>query len=274
MEPGIYTIPADHYHTSEGVSKSMLDKLHPTPSHYHGKKKESAEFDIGTGLHALLLEQEDRFWVQPELYESEEGPKKWNNNAKVCRDWNAEHRDKPILTRAEADMVRAMSKSVHTHPFAGPALRGAQVEQSLYARDPGTGLLLRCRMDAIPVEGRINGMNPILDIKTVTSACDRAFNNMMLKCRWHVQGAGYLHIDSLLGLGHDSFLFIAVEKFPPYAVAVYDLSPDDLSQGRREYHRDLNVYKMCTESGVWPGYQINPRMTCLPDYAYDPELSG
>jgi exodeoxyribonuclease VIII len=269
MEPGIYSMSAAEYHSSPGVSKSMLDRLHPTPLHFHSIKETTDPMEFGQCVHSLLLDREESYYVYPGMYESDGIIKKWNNNANVCRTWVSEHSDKPILTRDEAVMVHAMADSIHSHPFAGPALRGARVEQSMFAIEPETEQLVRCRVDAIPVLGRISGMKPLLDVKTVVAADERSFNKVLFKRRLHVQGAAYIKIANLLGLDVDSFIFIVVEKSPPYAVAIYDLSPDDIRQGNREYMRDLRTYKQCIATGNWPGYQTTPRMTCLPDYAFD-----
>lgn len=272
MTPGIYTLTAKEYHSSIGVSKSMLDRLHPTPLHFKSTPAKRADyFDFGECLHSLLLEKEDRFHLQPE-YRDEAAGLKWNNNATVCRKWNDDHADKPILTAAETGMVRAMASAVHTHPFCGPVLAGAKVEQSIFAEDPATKLLLRCRPDVLPVRGRIRGINPLVDVKTAKAADKRSFERSIHARRYHVQAAFYLYVCELAGMDFDSFIFIVVEKHPPYAVAVYDLDPESIRQGKREFIRDLNVYQRCIETNQWPGYNERPELISLPEYGYDPEM--
>ena len=51
------------------------------------------------------------------------------------------------------------------------------------------------------------------------------------------------------------FLFVAVEKEPPHAVAVYRADPEIIEIGRRKYQAALQLLKWCQESGTWPAYQ-------------------
>lgn len=51
-----------------------------------------------------------------------------------------------------------------------------------------------------------------------------------------------------------NFVFIAVEKKPPYAVGVYVLDSASTDIGRAIYQHDLQVYAECLASDKWPGY--------------------
>jgi hypothetical protein len=54
--------------------------------------------------------------------------------------------------------------------------------------------------------------------------------------------------------GVRAFLLIAVEKDPPYGVAVYQLDEELVEAGRRAYMADLALYASCVERGEWPAY--------------------
>lgn len=273
MIPGIYQISAKDYHTAPGISNSLLGRLHPTPLHFKSEPRPKTDaLEFGECLHSLLLDKTERWYIQPE-FRDELKTEKWNNNAKVCREWNDTHSDKPILTLAEDEMVKAMRDSVHAHPFAGPALSGAATEQSIFVIDPGTNLLLKCRIDAIPKEGRISGAKPLLDVKSCRRADKFSFEREIANRHYHRQAAFYLDIARMHGMDVDSFMFIAVEKTPPYAVAVWDLDLEAIQQGRREYRRLINIYDNCVRTGVWNGYGDSPKPIGLPEYAYDLELT-
>lgn len=51
------------------------------------------------------------------------------------------------------------------------------------------------------------------------------------------------------------FLFIAVEKEAPHAVAVYRADPEVIEVGRKKYRAALQLLKWCQESESWPAYQ-------------------
>jgi len=50
------------------------------------------------------------------------------------------------------------------------------------------------------------------------------------------------------------FVFVCVEKAPPYAVAIYALDQAAIDLGRMEYQRDLLLVRQCEESGIWPAF--------------------
>ena len=49
-------------------------------------------------------------------------------------------------------------------------------------------------------------------------------------------------------------MFIAVEKAPPYLVAVYFVGSEDLNNARQRYRENLLAYKQCKQTGIWNGY--------------------
>jgi len=51
------------------------------------------------------------------------------------------------------------------------------------------------------------------------------------------------------------FLFVAVEKDAPHAVAVYRADPDVIEIGRKKYRAALQLLKWCQATGNWPAYQ-------------------
>jgi hypothetical protein len=50
------------------------------------------------------------------------------------------------------------------------------------------------------------------------------------------------------------FRFLFVEKEPPFACAVCEIGPDLMSYAVADFEKAINLYKACTESGVWPSY--------------------
>jgi hypothetical protein len=42
---------------------------------------------------------------------------------------------------------------------------------------------------------------------------------------------------------YNTFLFVTVETKSPYSVCVFELAPEAIAEGRRQYMKDLNKYK-------------------------------
>lgn len=192
----------------------------------------------------------------------------------VKAEWEAVNGHRRILTPDEWDQVHRMRDAVMAHPSAAALLTGVRgfAELSAYWVDPVTGELCRCRPDFWRMDGIV------VDVKTTEDASKEAFARSISNYRYYVQHPYYLD-----GLTHtlqqmdaqtcahpvkaNKFVFIAVEKKPPYAVETYMLDPDSVEAGREEYIEDLNAYAHARSTGQWPGYSDGKvQQISLPDW--------
>ena len=258
------------YQSAEGVSKSMLNDLSPTPAHFYARHiaktaqgEESEALSFGRLFHGVTLDGEtagESFHIQPETYINSKGKEcKWRSNSPQCEKWDEEHSDKPVIKAYDLERAQIMCESVHHHRDASRLLKGAQVEQSLFATDDH-GTKRKGRLDIIP-----KGCNALADLKSVETADPDKFEKQLLDYRWFVQAAYYLDLAKLNGIERDAFAFVLVEKKAPYLCAVYTVAPEVIELGRKIYQRDLAVYRHCMETGSWPGYQT--RTVGLPAWA-------
>jgi exodeoxyribonuclease VIII len=86
----------------------------------------------------------------------------------------------------------------------------------------------------------------------------------VIKYRYHVQAAFYSQ-----GIGAEQFLFIAVEKKPPFAVAVYATPPELLEKGLIYAVQDLRQLATCRAENRWPGYGDEIQSLVIPDWLQD-----
>jgi exodeoxyribonuclease VIII len=101
----------------------------------------------------------------------------------------------------------------------------------------------------------------IVDLKTTEDASPAGFRKSIGAFRYHVQASWYLDgVQAATGCRPDEFLFVCVDKKPPYAVAVYAAAPVIVTIGAETAARDLDVLATCKQAGAWPGYsdQIEP----------------
>ena len=192
--------------------------------------------------------------------------------------WEEKNAGKVILTDAEWEAVDGMSEAIHQHPAACALLEkpGAKMEVSAYWTDVGSGVFCRCRPDCWIAD---HGL--VLDLKTTEDASPEGFARSCLKYRYHVQAAMYLDglnlCSAQAGLQlpkQKHFAFIAVEKKPPYLVAVYVLDADSLELGRQEYQQDLHTYAACLAQDTWPGYAERVTTLSLPEWHLKKHLSN
>lgn len=178
---------------------------------------------------------------------------------------------KTILTGAQFEQVCSMAEAVKAHPVAGKLMRleAGLIENSVYWVDEATGELCRCRPDKWLPKSRI-----VIDLKSTTDASPEGFAKSILNWRYHAQAPFYLDgcSEAIRQSGSDipeptTFVFVAVEKKPPYAVGVYAIGKASIEVGRAEYLNDLAAYAECKRSGIWPGYCTEVESIELPAWA-------
>lgn len=254
---------SEQYHAASGVSRSMLEWLTPpkTPAHFKCKcidklipDEETPALTMGTLTHRCVLEPETMdgaFYVKPDGM---------NFATKEGKAWKEAHEDKPIITGDASAAISGMRDSVWRHPKVAAILKTSEFERSAFAMDGD--LLLKARFDALPKAG-----NVIADLKTCERADLESVEKSMLAYGYFRQAAFYLRVASLLGLERDFFVFIFVEKQPPYAVACYTPSDVILEAGAMMVSRDLQLLRNCYAEDRWPGYSEAIEPCALPAWA-------
>lgn len=231
---------------AKGSANPDLDLIHKSPAHYKAKcaGADSRAFFIGEAAHSAILEPE-KFAAAYQVL-----PEDFNGRTKEGKAILAdiELQGKKALKAEDAAMISGMAAAVMAQPIAKELLSGAQCELSGFA--DMAGVLCKCRPDVWNERRKV-----IADLKTTADASVRSFNRSIANYRYYVQAAFYSDLWPLASSQEVSaFIFIVVEKAPPYAVSLFSISPEYISRGRDEYNQDLNVYKHCAETGKWPGY--------------------
>jgi hypothetical protein len=255
----IYDMPADEYHASEALSSSGAKKL-LTPScpaifdyertHGQGRKR---EFDFGTAAHTLLLGS----GPQPHVIDAENYLTK---AAKAERDAAYDRGDVPLLPH-EFDAVQNMVAQARQHPRVAELLSVGRSEVSLFWADEATGVPCRARPDWLREDA-------IVDYKTSPSASPSSIPKSVADFGYHLQAAFYLAGAVELGLlpPEAPFYFIFQSKTPPHLIKVVELDEQALEIGRDKVAMALEVFRDCTEAGVWPDFGDDIEVISLPAY--------
>lgn len=245
----------DYHKDLTKISKSGLDLINRSPLHYWEKmnakeEKKTPALIIGSALHTRILEPHEygKRYITSPMFDRRTKEGKANWEAFVAARPNHE-----IISHQDDIMIEKMYDSVMRHEKASLILsKMTQIEQVFTHED------MKCKPDAL------TSLNIVLDIKTTEDASPYAFGRSAAKYRYDVQAAFY--IDILQALGHtiEGFVFIAVEKTPPYAVAVYVIEDEDIARGREKYLENLKTWRECKASNTWKGYDMGKLM--LPNY--------
>ena len=271
IQPGIYEITNEAYHSSKGISKSGICEVLKSPSHYYAKyldpervkvDSDNPAFTFGSGSHKAVLEPDDflnEYVVLPSeiagLNKNTKAYKKFIDAMKV------QHPGKTIISPDQYSSFFKLKDVVYEHQYAGHLVQGGKAEQSLYWLDPDTGVLCKCRPDYW-----IPGL-AIPDLKTTVDARQSEFARSCAKFHYHIQAAFYQDGVAELTGEHLPMPFIAVEKEPPFAVGVFQIDAPDVSYGRSEYKRALETVARCFETDTWPGYPPQVQVISLPAWS-------
>lgn len=257
--PGVYDAYTNaEYHAADGISKSDLDLIHKSPAHYRAARHEDTPaLRFGTAFHCAVLEN-DRFNA---TYTVIEGDRRTNVVKAAIKE--AKDAGKTVLDADDFDALMGMSQAVFKNPICAALLRGSLKEHSVFAELDD--VRVKCRPDGWNIEKGV-----LFDLKSTEDASPEGFARTVAKYRYHVQDAFYRHVvagatncdaDDL------SFIFVAVEKKPPFAVALYQLDELAALQGWVDAREDLRRYKAAKETGKWGGYSPRIETLSLPRWA-------
>lgn len=253
----IPNMPAREYHAHPAVSKSVLDKMARSPLHARAyldgmRDEPTPAMLFGTALHAAVLEPV-AFANEYAVFDGDRRTRAGKDAYEAILSSGA-----TVISRGDYDAIRAMALSIRQHPVAGKLFAEGVAEHSVFWDDADTGLACKCRPDWWTPSSAL-----IVDLKTTEDASPEAFARSVMNYRYHVQAAHYM-----TGAQAERFLFVAVEKKAPYAVAVYELDEDALNLGHTLRERDLHTYSLCQASRVWPGYSTEVETLSLPEWAF------
>lgn len=263
VQPGIFDgVSFEEYKKIDAANKSILDKVERSPAHAWEEKQNPSEpteaMIFGSAFHdALLLptEFDNRYAV------SQKFDRRTTEGKKAAQEFETKNAGKTIITEDQKQAIDGMIAAVRAHKEANSLVRAGTSELACFWNDKDTGTMCKARPDLLTDSGTI------VDVKTTSDASFKEFQRSIANFRYHVQGAFYL--DGVNNFHKaDSFVIVAVEKKPPYAVAVYSLDYATLEKGREDYKRNLAAYTECVKTGQWPAYSEEIQSMNLPAWSW------
>jgi len=247
-------MPAEKYHAVDALSKSMMSKILKSPAHYRAALEEHQEpskaMQMGTAIHTAVLE--------PQLYSQVVAvvPPDIDGRTKEGKQWKEAHKSRIHLTHAEDIDVQGVANSVRRHPFWDIIHLDHRIESSVFAQDEETGIALKARPDLWVLEPDI-----LVDVKTTDDASPEAFLRTIASFGYHIQAAHYLEMTEA-----ESFIFVAVERKAPYAVAIYKLDAEWLQAGANLRRKAISTLHECRALDSWPAYPTATQTLSCPKW--------
>lgn len=259
---GKLNISNAEYHASAPLSKSNLHLLSKSPAHFkyalEHKEEATAAMNFGTAFHAYVLESDkfdEEYIVAPKI----------DRRTKEGKALAKEIEESGKLPISEEDMraIEQMARNVLSNKYAAALLSGEK-EQSYFWTDERTGIDLKCRPDC---RTDLSGVSVIVDLKTCGNADTDAFFRDCLKYGYDLQAALYKRGVERFERKPHRFVFIAVEKEPPYAFNILEADRLFIDKGNADLNDYLETVVQCAKTGNWYGYNGEngePNLICLP----------
>lgn len=239
------------YRMVEAVSRSDLWKMVESPQKFKWAKENpeppTLALVFGQAFHKLLLQPEsffEEFAIEPNV------DRRTKDGKALYADFLKESEGKTIISSDMLWEIRQMAESVNREPMAVKLLNGEK-EKPFFWTDELTGEQCKCRVDVL----NLNLSQPIIvDVKTTENASTDAFIRSAIKYGYDFQAAMYSegvekNIDK-----KPLFVFVTVEKKPPYAVNILQADELLIKRGFDLFREFIGTYHWCKENDNWYGY--------------------
>ena len=222
---------AEYLGKTDHISASDLKNFLSSPRKYYYERFEKTEreegrhFSIGSALHEMILEPElftTNYVVSPKF------DKRTKDGKAQFNDFTAKNEGKTLLFEDEMEMIIRMSENALKNRTLTELMKDSYRELSCYTTDPITGLKLKMRPDSLAKD-----KSTIVDIKSCVDSSLKKFKS-------DVYSYGYS--------------LSAIEKQPPYQVALYSLCDEMVEYGRQQYRLALDLMKWSMDNNYWCNY--------------------
>lgn len=263
------------YHARPELSSTEARLILDSPAKYRWKKdhpplvEPSKKFDVGSAVHSRVLGTGYEAVPIPAEYLASNGAA----STTAAKTFIAEVRaaGKIPLKESEFQPINDMAEAVLANPSAVALFaQEGMAEASVFANDPDTGVACRARFDFLPEqkERRIVAV----DVKTAVDASPAGFEKAVANHGYDTQRGHYLDVlkwaTGEMPHGFEpEFLFVVIEKEPPYLTAVYQLTPQWSNMGHTKAAHARALYAEAVETGVWTGYPTDINFIAPPQFA-------
>ena len=238
----------------------------------HELVKQTKAMADGTAVHSFFLER-DKFDTDFAIK-----PADMRLNTKAGKEWALEQKDKIIIDSELGNNLYEMEKSFMDSPakMIYNENMGGQTELSYFWDDLGL-VKGKCRPDWIDGHGEI-----VVDLKTTTDASPRGFQKSISSWGYHLQLGWYMRGLQKLGFDTYDFIFIAIEKTPPFSVGVYRADREMINHAMQELDKLVPEIDNALQTNEFPDYTPEITSIGLPPWMidkkekpdYDPNLDG
>lgn len=253
------------YFGAPGVGSTDLKRILRSPKKYMFLKANPEQptdaMQFGSVFHAMLLEEDtfEHFYAVKPL-----GTDRRTKVGKEAYEaFEKANAGKTVIHHETFEQAYAMVKRIKEHPRVAKMLKAGKPEFTVFNQG-ADGVVQKARADLYIPEGGI-----ITDFKTTEDASPEAFARTIFNYGYDVQAGAYTHVFKESGMTAGMFLFVVIEKKPPYEMGLYYLQPSVIDVGIAKMKKAKSVYANCKATDIWPGLGENFQEISMPKWAFD-----
>ena len=254
------------YREHPAISRSELFKIAESPEKFKYYREHPEEptpsLIFGQLFHAMALQPEtvnDLFAVAPNV------DRRTKAGKEAFAEFESESQNKTVVTADMYLQATEMCEALSRDEFVSKLLKGKK-EKVFFWNDDLTGEPCKCRTDCLT---ELGDNLIIVDLKSTENADTEAFMKSSIKYGYDFQSAMYSKGVEVNTSKKPLFVFIAIEKKPPYAINILQADELFLRRGYDLFREYIGIYHDCKQTDTWYGYlgkfnQINN--LALPSY--------
>lgn len=239
------------YRKHPAISRSELFNISESPEKFKYYQEHPEEptpaLVFGQLFHAMALQPEtvaEQFAVAPNVdRRTKEGKKEWLEFQEMSKGWT-------VVTEDMIEQATAMCEALNRNEFVKKLLKGEK-EKPFFWVDEMTGEECKCRTDVLTEVGE-NLI--IVDLKSTDNAETEAFMRSAIKYGYDLQSAMYSEGVKVSTGREPLFVFIAIEKKPPYAINILQADKLLIRRGYDLFRELIGIYADCKKTDNWYGY--------------------
>lgn len=239
------------YRTAQGISKSSLFKIADSPEKFkyymEHPEEPTPSLIFGQLFHKMALQPEELlndFVVCPAV----------DRRTKAGKEAYAEFEktagDKTIVTEDMMNLAAEMCTALRENNFAQKLLSG-EIEKPFFWTDELTQEQCKCRADVVTSIGDID---VIVDLKSTDNAKTDVFMRSAVNYGYDVQAAMYKDGVEKCTQKKYIFVFVAIEKKPPYSINIMKADDVFIQHGYDMFRELIGIYHDCKTTNNWYGY--------------------
>lgn len=240
------------YHEYPALSRSRLWHLRQSPQKFKYAEEHpetpTPALRLGAAFHKIALEPET---FDQEYIIAPDTDRRTSEGKRIYAAFLEQAAQRTVITYEDVQTIIEMSRALMANPTAKYLVETGLKEQSIFWTDKESGIDLKCRPDILIAN---DDLHVIVDLKSCNSADTDSFTKECLRLGYDVQAAMYSEGVQTKYPGEYAFMFIAVEKNPPYAVNIMEMDKLVVDYGYVRFRELLDLYAECKKNNDWYGF--------------------